>query len=178
MIYFTSDLHFYHEHIIKNVHRPFPNVDKMNSTLIKNWNKKITFDDEVYILGDFTMKGPDLATNILYQLKGKKHFIRGNHDNFVDNPNFDQSIFASIQDYAEIEYANTRFILCHYPFLEWNGSHKGSINLHGHQHNHDVYNYQNLKDGIRRYDVGVDANHMEPVSGEDIIAFFSMMGTK
>lgn len=172
LIYFTSDLHFYHDNIIKNVNRPFQNADKMNHALIKKWNQKISFQDEVYILGDFTMKGPDLATNILYQLKGKKHLIRGNHDNFVDNPEFDTSLFASIRDYAEIVCCNTCFILCHYPFVEWNGSHKGSIDLHGHQHNHEDYNYLTKKNGIYRYDVGVDANGMEPVSAEEIIAFF------
>ena len=172
LIYFTSDLHFYHDNIIKNVNRPFQNADKMNHALIKKWNQKISFQDEVYILGDFTMKGPDLATNILYQLKGKKHLIRGNHDNFVDNSEFDKSLFASIRDYAEIVCCNTHFILCHYPFVEWNGSHKGSIELHGHQHNHEDYNYLNKKNGIYRYDVGVDANNMETVSAEEIIAFF------
>lgn len=174
MLYFTADLHFRHEKIINHVNRPFRTVEQMDKTLIKKWNEKISFQDEVYILGDFTMKGPELATEILSSLKGKKHLICGNHDRFVQNLNFDQSLFASIQDYAEVEYANTRFILFHYPIVEWNGFYKGSIALHGHQHNHENYNYENLQKGIRRYDVGVDANYMAPVSAEDIITFFQM----
>lgn len=43
----------------------------MNKALIHNWNNKVSFDDDVYILGDFTMKGPELAASILYGLKGK-----------------------------------------------------------------------------------------------------------
>lgn len=174
MTYFTSDLHFYHENIIKHTNRPFHDFDEMNKNLIKKWNEKISFDDDVYILGDFTMKGPDLATEILSQLKGKKHLICGNHDRFVLNPAFDKSRFVSIREYAEISYSNTLFILFHYPIVEWNGFHRGSIDLHGHQHNHADYNYNNLQNGIRRYDVGVDANYMSPVSAEDIIVFFQL----
>jgi len=174
MLYFTADLHFSHENIIKHTHRPFQNSDEMNHALIKKWNEKISPGDEVYILGDFTMKGAKLATALLSCLKGKKHLIRGNHDGFVSSADFDRSLFASIEDYAEITYSNTLFILSHYPFVEWNNSHKGSISLHGHQHNPPEYNYENLRLGIRRYDVGVDANSMAPVSAEDILAFFQL----
>lgn len=174
MIYFTADLHFYHDKIIQHTNRPFRTVEAMNKTLIKKWNDRVTGHDEVYILGDFTMKGPDLAAAVLRELRGTKHLIRGNHDSFVDNPHFDKSLFASVRDYAEIICSNTRFILFHYPIVEWNGFHKESISLHGHQHNHDYYNYQNLEQGIRRYDVGVDANYMAPVSAEDIITFFQL----
>ena len=173
LLYFTADLHFYHEKIIKHTNRPFRNADEMNRVLIKKWNEKISFDDEIYILGDFTMKGSDLAESILYGLKGKKHLLRGNHDQFVDNPKFHQDLFASIRDYAEITYVNTKFVLFHYPILEWNGAYRGSIALHGHQHNHADYNIKNLKNGIWRYDVGIDANDMMPVSAEQILNFFS-----
>lgn len=49
-----------------------------------------------------------------------------------------------------------KFILFHYPIEEWNGYFRGSIDLHGHQHNHREYNLENLKKGVRRYDMGVD----------------------
>lgn len=172
MVFFTSDLHFYHDNIIKHVNRPFRSAEEMNKTLIKKWNEKISFADEVYILGDFTMKGPELAEEILSGLKGKKHLICGNHDRFVKHSAFHLSLFDSVSEYSEITCLNTRFILFHYPIVEWNGFYKGSIHLHGHQHNHEDYNYENQKQGIRRFDVGVDANHMAPVSAEDIITFF------
>ncbi|MCM1552784.1 MAG: hydrolase [Butyrivibrio sp.] len=145
----------------------------MNSTLIKKWNDKISYDDEVYILGDFTMKGADMASICLSSLRGKKYLIRGNHDNFVDSPEFDHSLFMDVRDYMEITCLNTSFVLFHYPIIEWNGYGKGAIALHGHQHNHKNYNIENRKMGIRRYDVGVDANDMEPVSAKEIIDFFS-----
>lgn len=175
MIYFTSDLHFFHDNIINHTKRPFHNSEEMNEKLIKNWNLKISFNDEVYILGDITMKGPHLASEILSKLNGKKYLIRGNHDHFVDSPEFNFPFFVWIKDYAEISYINTKFILFHYPISEWNGFYKGSIHLHGHQHNREDYNFNNLKSGIYRFDVGVDANYMMPVSAEDIIEFFQLM---
>ncbi len=45
--------------------------------------------------------------------------------------------------------------------------------LHGHQHNQKEYNLKNRQNGIWRYDVGVDANDMAPVSAQEIIYFFS-----
>ena len=42
--------------------------------------------------------------------------------------------------------------MCHYPFAEWNGAHRGSVNLHGHLHG--------STSGLEKYrskDVGMDA---------------------
>ena len=172
MVYFTADLHFYHDKIIRHTKRPFSNVEEMNKALIRKWNDKVTNQDDVYILGDFTMKGAEMSAVCLYSLKGRKYLIRGNHDNFADSPEFEPSLFCSIRDYMEIVYQNQCFILFHYPMLEWNGRGKGAIALHGHQHNHKDYNVENRRNRILRYDVGVDANNMQPVSAEEIIEFF------
>jgi len=173
MIYFTSDLHFYHEKIIAYTNRPFSNAEEMNTVLIKNWNRTVSAQDEIYILGDLTMKGPELAEQVLSQLKGRKYLIKGNHDQFVENQNFRRDFFEWVKDYYELSYKNNRFILFHYPIDEWNGYFRDTIHLHGHQHNHENYNFENLGKKLRKFDVGVDANHMCPVSIEDIIAFFS-----
>ena len=61
MIYFTADLHFYHENVISHASRPFSSVEEMNEALIRNWNKIVKPTDEIYILGDFTMKGAGYA---------------------------------------------------------------------------------------------------------------------
>lgn len=174
MIYFTADLHFYHDKIITHTNRPFHDSEEMNRALVKNWNRLIAPPDEVYILGDVTMKGPALAMEMLSQLKGRKYLIRGNHDAFVDHKEFDSSVFEWVKDYHELAYQNQRFILFHYPIAEWNGFFRDTIQLHGHQHNHPDHNFSNLEKGICRFDVGVDANYMKPVSIDDIIAFFSL----
>jgi len=64
-------------------------------------------------------------------------------------------------------------VLMYYPMLSWPKKTSGSIQLHGHIHAREAYNLQNRDDGIRRYDVGVDANHYFPVSVKQIVEFFS-----
>lgn len=172
MVYFTADLHFYHEKIIAHTHRPFRTAEEMNRALIRRWNERVAWDDEVYILGDLTLKGPEAAAECLGSLRGKKHLIRGNHDRFAESPLFDASLLASIGDYGEVVYGNTRFVLFHYPILDWNGLRRGAIALHGHQHNGPARNLENRQRGVLRYDVGVDANGMAPVSAGEIIRFF------
>ena len=54
MVHFTADLHFGHENIIKFCSRPFDSVEAMNKALINNWNQAVGYDDDVYVLGDFT----------------------------------------------------------------------------------------------------------------------------
>ena len=56
--------------------------------------------------------------------------------------------------------------------LSWPKKNSGSIQLHGHIHAREEYNFQNKVDGITRYDVGVDANCYYPVSVKQIIKFF------
>ena len=68
MIYFTADLHFGHNNIIKHTGRPFRDFEEMDRSLIKNWNQKVMPQDAVYILGDVTMKGPDFAQAAMTQL--------------------------------------------------------------------------------------------------------------
>ena len=146
----------------------------MNDVIIDNWNSVVLPDDEVYILGDVTMEGPEKSFAMLSQLKGRKYLIRGNHDRFVDNADWKQYswVFQWVKDYHELIWNNQKFVLFHYPITEWADYYKGAIHLHGHQHNKKDYNLQQLQAGLRRFDVGVDANDFVPVSAEKIIAEF------
>ena len=94
----------------------------MNDTLIHNWNAYVTDYDEIYILGDFLYKGNGSDANkILRRLAGKKYLIRGNHDKFLDDPEFDTTLFEWVRSYYELEYQKQKFVLFHYPILEWQG---------------------------------------------------------
>lgn len=174
MIFFTSDLHFGHRNIISAAQRPFASSEEMDAALIKNWNRRIRPNDEIYILGDFTMQGPQFAMEILRQLNGRKYLVRGNHDQFVDRISFDRSLFEWIRDYYSLPWQKQQFILFHYPIAEWDRSHYGSIHLHGHQHNKPEYNAANAAQGLLRYDVGVEANDMAPVSIDEVLNFFGI----
>lgn len=173
MIYFTADTHFYHEKMISIANRPYQNGEEMNQSLIANWNRRVGPDDDIYILGDLIMKGHKLAEEVLLQLNGRKYLVRGNHDGFANSPHFDAALLEWVRDYHEVVWRDQIMVLFHYPIEEWNGSFRGSYHLHGHQHNKPDYNYRNLARGLRRYDVGVDANGMTPVSADEILAFFN-----
>ena len=167
MIYFTSDLHLGHRACIDMCDRPFENIEQMNKILIDNWNTKVKKNDIIYILGDLAFRIPVVEVNqLITKLNGKKFLIRGNHDK-----KYDSSLFEEICDFKEINYNGISFSLMHYPMVEWPKSRYGSIQLHGHQHNKKEYNLRMKKAGIKRYDVGVDANNYAPISIKEVLAF-------
>ena len=119
MKWFWADPHLGHEGIIDSCNRPFRNTKQMDNTLIRNYNELIEDEDEVYILGDFSLatkthKG--YLNQVCSKLKGRKHLIPGNHD--VDSYTFyagDRGIgFFSVHYPFHII---DEFILCHDPAL-------------------------------------------------------------
>ena len=67
--FYIADLHFGHNNIIKYDNRPFKTVEEMDLTLIANWNKAVSNDDCVYILGDISWHDDDKTAQIFKQLK-------------------------------------------------------------------------------------------------------------
>jgi calcineurin-like phosphoesterase family protein len=145
----------------------------MHHTLINNWNACVSKKDEIYILGDLIHKGDgEDANKLLKKLNGKKYLIRGNHDGYVDEKAFDQSYFEWIKDYYVLRYDHQKFVLFHYPILEWDGFFGGSIHLHGHVHNSrkDPTQLARLEAlGERAFNVGVDVNDFRPISINEIM---------
>jgi calcineurin-like phosphoesterase family protein len=146
----------------------------MNETLIKNWNACINNNDEIYILGDFAFKGSGFeAENIIKRLKGKKYLIKGNHDKFTEDKNFNGNSFEWIKDYYVLHYKKIKFILFHYPIFEWDGYFGDAIHLYGHVHNsgNNIKEQEKFKIlGERAINVGVDVNNFYPISIEEIMS--------
>jgi calcineurin-like phosphoesterase family protein len=135
MLYLTSDHHFFHANSIRMSGRPFADVGEMNAALIANWNAVVSKDDEVYILGDFAYKcSGKQASDTLKKLKGRKYLIRGNHEKYLTYSDFDPSAYEWVKDYHVLDYKDARFILFHYPILEWAHYHRKSAHCHGHLH--------------------------------------------
>ncbi len=78
MICNIADTHIDHDNIRRLSNRPFNTVEEMDKTIISNWNSRVTDNDDVYILGDFSYKS---KAPIVYlkQLNGRKYLIVGNH---------------------------------------------------------------------------------------------------
>jgi calcineurin-like phosphoesterase family protein len=142
----------------------------MNKTLIENWNSRIAGGDEIYILGDFLVRGTgEEANEIVKKLNGRKYLIRGNHDKFLDNKDFDKSGFVWIKDYHVLYYEKRKFVLFHYPILEWDGYYRNSIHLYGHVHNGEEWQKIAITLGGRAVNVGTDVHNYCPVSIEEIL---------
>jgi len=170
MIWFTSDLHLGHRAAISMCERPFETVEEMNETLINNFNSCVKKNDTVYILGDIAHRTPtDVVNQWIAGMNGKKILCKGNHDK-----RYDKELFERIFDFLEISANGANVSLMHYPMMEWPKSYHGSLHLHGHIHSKGDYNLQQKKEGILRYDVGVDANGYYPVSIEQVKDFFSI----
>jgi calcineurin-like phosphoesterase family protein len=160
MDYFTGDTHFGDARVLRIDRRPFPNMADHDAALTAWWNETVSPQDDVWHLGDFASKQPGVAEDILPRLRGRKHLIVGNNDT-VETTGL--AGWSSIQHYAELTIDGRLLILCHYPFRTWNQMGKKSINLHGHSHGR-------LKPMPRQFDVGVDAQHLRPVSLVEILA--------
>jgi len=145
-----SDPHFDHANIIKYCHRPFKNVDEMNNTILKNYNKTVKENSLVYFLGDMAFGRNSRPPGFWFkQLKGQIVYFRGNHDK---------------KGYREmvIHVKDLYFKLSHFPTNrgDWVG-----WMIHGHVHDKSPFiDYQN-----KRINVSVDATGFKPVKLSDII---------
>jgi calcineurin-like phosphoesterase family protein len=191
-IFFTSDLHFGHDNIRAYCNRPFSSVEEMNQVLVDNWNKKVTDEDTIYILGDFAFGSHQFINTILHSLNGIKYFVFGNHDkssrnsgilgHFINHDELNhldrrtgniRELTITTEEDEELD-ADQVIVMCHYPFEVWPKKHYGSIHLHGHSHGRLVYR----KGMEARVDVGVDCWNYAPASWQEVKSLVTrrMMG--
>ena len=169
MLYFISDTHFGHNKEFIYGPRGFSNVDDMMTSIINNWNDRVTNDDDIYVLGDFALgQDLELVKEIIGKLNGRIHLVIGNHDT-------DRKIelYKSIDKVVEIGYAlqikhnGRRYYMSHYPTVTANmdsNPHNIVINLFGHTHSKDKF-YEGRP---YMYNVACDAHNCCPVSIEEI----------
>lgn len=186
MNFFISDMHFFHKNLLgKNDFAPrlFASVEEMNQQLINSWNKVVKETDHVYHLGDLAMhpqyeKGSQDILELVQQLNGTIHLIKGNHDS--------RAFFRYLEKHDPgnktgskkfyfygvgtiIKFNHQQYYLTHYPMLL--GSNDSIRNLHGHIHHYSVPIGNDVN-------VGVDAPEREllkvqqpfgtPLSEDDI----------
>ncbi|MDO4797615.1 MAG: GNAT family N-acetyltransferase [Coriobacteriales bacterium] len=184
---FTADLHVGNKIIAR--WRGFgDDVDAHDDFVLCHLEEHLLADDELWILGDVCR--PRVAD--VRRLRAAipcEHVsvIVGNHDTrskFVTAGGFD--VVEYYAHVGKVRRDGYKFVLSHYPMLDWDRAYHGSYMLHGHIHSLPPeseltdfghggntmrnYNGQMRELGIRRYDVGVDANHMAPVTAQQVIA--------
>lgn len=146
--FITSDLHFYHKRIMDfcSATRPWKSLEEMHESLIAHWNSKVSENDVVFHLGDFSFVAKEKTQEIISKLNGNIIWIAGNHDYRV----FGQLGFE-YHNYLEINFDGKKICMSHYPITAWNQQGRGSLHAHGHVHG--SYEGQG-----KCHDVGWDAN--------------------
>lgn len=177
MKFFISDTHFLHRGSLlwKDCKFPrlFADINEANEFMISRWNYVVKPEDEVYFLGDFAYKcSKSKAEAIFWQLNGKKHLIKGNHDHKIAAKFI--NCWESISDLKTVEIllpdgCKKEIVLCHYPMLSWRHKESGAWHLHGHTHG----SIQELNQNVKRYDVSVEVNNYTPISEEELIKKFN-----
>ncbi len=162
--YFTSDLHLGHPMMARR--RGFDSVDEMNQALIDGINSVVTFNDQLWILGDFSYRiSKEEARELLKLIRCRHiHLINGNHDKAWKT----EDGFESVEDYHKLKVNSQKIILCHYPLISWDGKYHGSDHFYGHVHGDEWGNRMNVYKNRRAYDVGVDANPNKPYRPESL----------
>ena len=186
MIYFISDLHFGHANCAMR-YRGFSSVEEMNELLIQNWNAKVTEDDTVYILGDFSFRSGIAPLAYAKQLKGRKILIRGNHDSsWVKSCSPDKfaACFEDYRDYCTVKIGKTRCVLFHYPIANWDGCGKGTIHIYGHLHDgrHRLEAWKYMRNRPDAYNASAEVVNYTPATLEELIVcnreFIAQMGNQ
>jgi calcineurin-like phosphoesterase family protein len=157
-VFFTADTHFGHAGARALYRRPFATVAEMDAAMAAHWNAVVGPDDEVFHLGDFSVRHPDPA-GLLERLHGRKHLLVGNND---PAEIVGLTGWASAQAYLELTVDAMPLVLCHYAFRTWRDMGRRAINLHGHSHGR-------LKPLPRQFDVGVDAQGFRPVTVGELV---------
>lgn len=151
-----SDFHWGHNNIMKfcpKTREHYKNdVSKMNEEMVREWNNRVAPEDLVYLVGDVAFLPAQKAAEYMLRCNGRKILIAGNHDRKTVKDQVFRDCFESIHDYLEITFNGVLVVLCHYPFIEWNQMHRGSVNLHGHLHG----NTSGMEE-YRSLDVGMDS---------------------
>lgn len=175
-VFFTSDLHFGHQNILKFCNRPWKTVEEMDKALIENWNSVVGKDDIVFDLGDFAFAPNWRWKEILSQLNGKHYLILGNHDITRWPGDSIMGMFEGVFQQLILKIDGRFVYLNHYPYLcfggAWRGPKAAVYQLFGHVHSGP--NCSGL-DSDRlvhlfpyQYDVGVDNNNYTPISWKEV----------
>lgn len=158
MNFVTADPHFGHDNVIQYCKRPFKNSKEMDKQLIKNFNEVVREQDDLFILGDFSLKQPKYFhyyTEIFGRIRGKVHIVAGNHEELKFYNYIKAGATSFHFPYIEIE----DFILVHDPALSQVD--RTRVFLVGHIH--DLFVTQ--KNCIN---VGVDVHDFKPLSMDQI----------
>ena len=125
--YFISDLHFGHDSIVKWERTRFNTVQEHDAYIADcfcKWAKKLTPQDEFWVLGDW---GNTSYLYLLDMLNCHKVFVYGNHDAASDYEKF-CCYFDEVYRYPI--FISDKLVISHIPVAVY----PDMLNVHGHLH--------------------------------------------
>lgn len=170
-VFFTADTHFQHR-LVSGV-RGYSTPEQHDEALIETWNSVVNPGDQVWHLGDVSMRISDDLWPLLNRLNGTIHLITGNHDPcwpghrsaHKHQRQWVLSRFESVQAFARRSHGGTRVMLSHFPYAGDHSSNErytdyrlrdeGFALLHGHTHSTERVSRSPL--GTKQIHVGWDA---------------------
>lgn len=160
--------------------RGFTNIQEHDTQIIKNWNKIVSYDDDVYHLGDVMLNDNDYGLKCLKQLNGKIHIICGNHDTNTRRALYkDCYNVVEVVDAKRLKYNGYSFFLSHYPCLCANKDDGRSLkrqcaSLCGHSHYRNPF--RDIDKGLI-YHCELDCHKNMPVEVNKIIEELTWFST-
>jgi len=172
-IWLTSDLHLGHDREFIYGPRGFNSIEEHDKTIIQNWNNLVSWEDEIWLLGDCMLNDNEGGIRKLNQLAGKIYIICGNHDTATRvqlYANIRPTILVMGLAYI-LKYQGYNFYLSHYPTLTSNYDNdkplkRQMISIAGHYHTKNKFKDMD-KGNI--YHVELDAHNNKPVLLDNII---------
>jgi len=156
-VYFIADTHFSEDNIRRYENRPYQSAAEMDKALIENWNKVVSEEDEVFVLGD--LGGDKYEKEILSKLNGTKYLVKGNHDT-KPNEYYRNCGFKEVYDFPVI-FKNFWILSHDAMYVNRNMPY---ANLFGHVHNNPI-----IKDySSQHFCVSAERINYTPISFEDI----------
>jgi calcineurin-like phosphoesterase family protein len=139
-----SDLHLWHQNILKYETRPFKNVDEMTSHFVKVAQETVKPGDTLINLGDVAFKCNKAKLEaVVKAMPGFKILIKGNHDR-ENNQWYRDVGFDEVYPYPII--FKSFYILSHEAVYTSDGM--PYVNCHGHMHGKTIgserYQYENV----------------------------------
>ena len=162
MDYFIADLHFGDSAIMAYENRPFESVEEMDAEMIARWNQRVTDEDRVFVIGDFSKYEMVKDWEILSALHGTKILIKGNHDMHRTCEEWRSVGFAEVSDWPIIY--NDFFMLSHEPL--YINSNMPYANIFGHVHGNPAYKTASSQSVC----VSVERIDYTPITLEEIMA--------
>lgn len=159
--YWVGDLHLGHTKVAKIRYPDASDDDRIvahHDMVIYDQLKRLSADDQVWILGDISSgrpEGEDRALQLLSEISAGLHLIAGNHDSVssIHRNGYKQQrrylkTFETVQDFARVRLHGEMVYVSHYPYarsgdgpdrgkaryLEWRLPDLGNPLIHAHTH--------------------------------------------